>query len=598
MPASARRVPLSLAPILPPALRKWAKPIEPALHRLLIPGRVMDALQSVPPSSGAIDFARALLDYLEIRYAVQDTDLRRIPANGAVVTVANHPFGIVEGLVLMAVLDRVRPDAKILANSMLGAISELWSSLILVNPFETAAAREENLGPLREACEWLSGGGLLAIFPAGEVASLNWKEHSITDPPWKTTAARLASRARCPVVPMFFAGANSVPFQLAGTLHPVFRTLSLVHEFQKLAGKTVRLRIGNAIHANVLAGYRDAGHATAYLRSRTFFLANRRDAIANAELSARISVRAVTSQNKARVAGEVAALPAECQVASNKDFAVYLTGAGATPALLDEIGRCREVAFREAGEGTGTEIDLDRFDSYYQHLFLWNKTDGRVAGGYRLAVTVDVLPRFGINGLYTSTLFHFHPEFFEQVGPAVELGRSFVMPEYQKNYASLLLLWKGITRAVERRPEASALFGAVSISNRYQAASRGLIVNYLAARASHELARYVRPRKRFRHPAMRDGQIRNFARVAAHLEDVSLSIADIEDDAKGVPVLLRQYLKAGGRVLAFNLDPEFSDVLDALVVADLRNAPAGLLERCMGRAEARTFSDSLSGRAK
>jgi putative hemolysin len=213
-------------------------------------------------------------------------------------------------------------------------------------------------------------------------------------------------------------------------------------------------------------------------------------------------------------------------------------------------------------------------------------------GAYRLAVTTDVLPRFGIAGLYTSTLFRFDRRFFERIGPAVELGRSFVMPEYQQNYASLLLLWKGITCAVERRPEAPVLFGAVSISNRYRAASRGLIVNYLAESASHELVRFVQPRRRSHHPAICGGEIKRFATLAADIEDVSHSIADIEDDAKGVPVLLRQYLRAGGRFLGFNLDPKFADVLDALIVADLRTAPVALLERCMGRFEARAFLDS------
>ncbi|HEV3200237.1 MAG TPA: GNAT family N-acyltransferase [Bryobacteraceae bacterium] len=591
MHASRSRTSLSFAPILPPALRKWAELIEPALHRLLIPDRIVHALESVRQSSVAVEFARRLLDFLDIRLDVQEADLLRVPANGPIVAVANHPFGIVEGLVLLALLGRVRPDSKILANSLLGAIAELRASLILVNPFETREAHRQNLAPLREACRWLSGGGLLAVFPGGEVASLNWMEHSVTDPHWKTTAARLASRAHCPVLPVFFMGANSVPFQLAGALHPALRTLSLVHEFQKLSGKTVRVRIGNPIPPSVLARYRDAKHATAYLRSRTFFLANRSGPTSvppPSHLTTRVRAVALPAA-KRLLSEEVAALPADCELAVNKDFAVYLTAARAIPRLLDEIGRCREVAFCEAGEGTGCDTDLDRFDRYYQHLFLWSKTDSRVAGAYRLAVTTDVLPQFGSTGLYTSTLFRFHRQFFERIGPAVELGRSFVMPEYQKNYSSLLLLWKGIVRAVQRRPEAPVLFGAVSISNRYQAASRGLMVNYLSVRASHELARFVQPRRPFRHPAMRDGQIRRFATVAADIEDVSLSIADIEDDAKGVPVLLRQYLKAGGRLLGFNLDPSFSDVLDALIVADLRTAPVALLERCMGYVEARAF---------
>jgi putative hemolysin len=276
-------------------------------------------------------------------------------------------------------------------------------------------------------------------------------------------------------------------------------------------------------------------------------------------------------------------------LAANDDFTVYLAMASSIPRMLQEIGRSRELAFRAVGEGTGNAVDLDRFDEHYQHLFLWSKTDRRLAGAYRLAVTSDVLPRFGPNGLYTSTLFRFKPPFFERLGPAVELGRSFVLPDYQKHYASLLLLWKGIMRFVACRPESPVLFGAVSISQAYREASRGLIAAYLSDRASHKLARFVAPRARFHEPGRRNPQIRHFASLAADIEDLSVCIADIEDDGKGVPVLIRQYLRMGGRLLGFNVDASFSHSLDALILTDLRTAPRALLERCMGRADAQSF---------
>ena len=297
---------------------------------------------------------------------------------------------------------------------------------------------------------------------------------------------------------------------------------------------------------------------------------------------------------------EVAALPAECELTGDRNFSVYLANSRQIPSLLKEIGRCRELVFRNVGEGTGQHLDLDRFDEYYQHLFLWNKTDRRLAGAYRLAVTSDVLPLLGISGLYTSTLFRFHPDFFERIGPAVELGRSFVMPDYQKNYAALLLLWRGITRAVQRRPEAPVLFGAVSISPHYSAVSRSLITAYLSDRAAHEMAHLVAARRSFRNRALRNSQVKQFVTMAASIEDLSVSISDIEDDGKGIPVLIRQYLKAGGRVLGFSVDSSFSNALDALMLADLRLAPAALLERCKGRQEAQAFREaqnSYSGRA-
>jgi putative hemolysin len=583
---------IPLSPMLPPALRQWAQPLEPALWKLLVPGEMNDCLDHVRRGGTAGHFAQRLLEALEIRYKIADSDLVHIPANGPALIVANHPYGIVEGLILAALLECIRQDWKIMVNSMLGSIAELRAHTILVNPFGAPEASAQNRAPLRESVRLLSAGGALVMFPAGEVAHLNWVEHSISEPTWKTTAARLAIRSRSAVVPVFFDGANSLTFQVAGVLHPGLRTFGLAREFHKLRGKTVCLRIGKPISHQVLNGYGGPDHATAYLRSRTLFLGHRSKAAsiqATTYLSGTPAQAIDPSGSRQLLSEEVAALPAESELAANHDFTVYLAMASSIPRMLQEIGRSRELTFRAAGEGTGKAVDLDRFDEHYQHLFLWSKADRRLAGAYRLAVTSEVLPRFGTSGLYTNTLFRFKPPFFERLGPAVELGRSFVLPDYQKNYSSLLLLWKGIMRFVASRPESPVLFGAVSISQAYREASRGLIAAYLSDRASHQLARFVAPRARFRDPSRWNPQIRHFAALAADIEDLSVSIADIEDDGKGVPVLIRQYLRMGGRFLGFNVDASFSHSLDALILADLRSAPPALLERCMGRTDAHAF---------
>jgi putative hemolysin len=554
----------------------------------------MASLERAQDSGRGAAFASNFLEALQIRFEVDRADLARIPRQGAALVVANHPFGIVEGLILPVLLGRVRDDYRIVANSILASLGGLRDVLVPVNPFENAQANLENRRPLRACLEWLSRTGLLAMFPAGEVAHLDWTEHSITDPPWKTTAARFALRAQCPVVPVFFEGANSLSFQLTGTIHPRLRTMSLAREFRKLRGRTIRVRIGSPIPHSVLKAYADPDRATEYLRSRTFFLSHRLSTARNAAQPVPDSqppALDLGSLTRGLLSDEVAALPADCELIRNGEFTVYLASAVQIPRLLLEIGRRRELAFRLVGEGTGRQIDLDWFDDHYYHLFLWNRADGRLAGAYRLALTSEVLDRFGIRGLYTSTLFRYQPQFFERIGPAIELGRSFVSPEYQKSYSPLLLLWKGITRFVQQRPEAAVLFGAVSISRDYRAASRGLMATYLSARATHELARLVAPRVPFR--ATGSTSIRRLASVAANIEDISLSISDIESDGKGIPVLIRQYLKAGGKLLALNVDPNFSDALDALLLADLRTAPPAILERCLGRADAKAFIESL-----
>jgi putative hemolysin len=274
-------------------------------------------------------------------------------------------------------------------------------------------------------------------------------------------------------------------------------------------------------------------------------------------------------------------LPPNRKLCENGDLSVWLGSAAELPHVLREIGRLREIAFRGAGEGTGHSRDLDRFDPHYLHLFLWNEATREVAGAYRLAATPDILPWLGPAGLYTSTLFRFDPRFFERLGPAIELGRSFVRPEYQKQYAPLLLLWKGIGRYAASRPKCAMLFGAASISDAYRPESRDLIVRMLQQHTIEELAPLVFPRNPYCAPAVR---------VPTEWDQLSKVIADLESDGKGVPILIKQYMRSGGKVLGFNVDRAFSNSLDALVVVNLREAAPALKARLQNAALTATCS--------
>jgi putative hemolysin len=267
---------------------------------------------------------------------------------------------------------------------------------------------------------------------------------------------------------------------------------------------------------------------------------------------------------------------------------VHLAPARQIPNVLREIGRLREVTFRQAGEGTGGAIDLDSFDSHYQHLFIWNREKREVAGAYRLGPTPDILPAHGIEGLYSSTLFRYDPELFRRTGPAIELGRSFVRAEYQRHFQPLLLLWKGICRYVLSHPCCRVLFGPVSISDDYTSASRDLLVTFLESQQDRELAALVKPRRPYRAKWIA-GRLRDtVGRLLKDIEELSDPIADVEGNGKGVPVLIRQYLRVGGRILGFNLDPAFH-TLDALVLVDLLQTPPALLARYMSKSGAADF---------
>lgn len=536
-----------------------------------------------------------VLEQLAIRYRCAAEDLRRIPGAGPVIVVANHAFGLADPLILGAMLAGVRKDVRFLANSFLESIPQLAHYMIPVNPFGGPEAVRENRKSLRRSIEWLGAGGLLVVFPAGEVASMQLPELGIKDPQWTENVARLMLRTGASAVPIFFHGTNSPIFHLAGLLHPSLRTMLLPHELLNKAGTEIPVSIGKPIRADRLArmpGFRDA---TDYLRARTYLLEGRSQPTSSPKQFPspdewRKPATLAGSQESSDLEREIAGLPIERHLLVAGEYLVCIATAKQIPATLLELGRLREITFRAVGEGTGNSRDLDAFDRHYEHLLVWNREKREVAGAYRLATTDQILKRIGKRGMYTSTLFHLHPNFYEALGPAIELGRSFVRAEYQKSYLPLLLLWKGLGHYVAANPQYRILFGPVSISKDYTPSSRTLMAEYLKSQSSsQDLAAYIKPRRPFRAQGLSGCDPRTFGTLVSNLEDLSELVADLEADHKGIPILLQQYLSLGGQVLEFSVDKKFSNVLDGLIVVDLVKASPSKLGRYMGKDNARNF---------
>ena len=375
----------------------------------------------------------------------------------------------------------------------------------------------------------------------------------------------------------------------------LFRSF-LLQEFLKQEGKTVEVRVGSPVPSDAITSIGDDREAMEYLRWRTYLLARRRKAETSwpmalrSKLASKIQEPIAEPIREDLLAQEIQTLSGERCLAENGEFSVHLGTARDIPQLLLELGRLRELTFRRAGEGVGKGRDLDLFDEYYWHVLLWNKNKRELVGAYRAGNTAQILAARGIAGLYTSTLFRYDQRLFQKLGPALELGRSFVRPEYQRQYAPLLLLWKGIARLIATHPEIPILFGAVSISNEYNKASREMIYRFFQSRMQEDrLAGLIEPRRPFRPGLLRRWDCRAMCRALRDLEELSEPITDVEADGKGLPILLRQYAKIGGKLLGFNVDRKFSNVLDGLVVVDLRQTDPAVLERYMGREAAQTF---------
>lgn len=537
-----------------------------------------------------------LLAEMQVELRVQPADIERIPAKGALVAVANHPFGVLDGAALAVLLRRVRRDVKVLTNSLLEGVPELHEYCIFVDPFRSPTSVEKNAKSVKQAVDWLRQGGALAVFPAGEVSQWKVTQGQVTDPAWNHVASRLMRNTGAGALPVYFCGHNSVTFQMLGLIHPRLRTLFLLREFLEQQGNTLEVRIGSSIPAELICNIESDDEATEYLRLRTYLLSHRGKKKPSLPKKVRAAFPHKPQQAIAPAVPpsllihDIHALPADRLLTENSEFAVYAARSPEMPYLLDEVGRLRETTFRAAGEGTGRSADIDQFDAYYWHLLLWNKEKQELAGAYRAGNTDEIIRQHGVKGLYTNTVFRYDEKLFLKIGSALELGRSFVGVEYQRQYAPLLLLWKGIARFVATHPETPVLFGAVSISNEYNTASREMIVRYFENRQDgREFADLIQPRTPFRAPLLRRWDCRVVCRALRDLDELSGPISDVEVDGKGLPILIRQYAKLGGKLVGFNLDRKFSDVVDGLVIVDLRQTVPSVLERYMGKEGYATF---------
>ena len=578
-----------------PLRRKLFPLVKAPVEKALLFGRINSLYREIEKTLDVRQFLTNIEKILHIHYRIDETDLDRIPQKGPVIAVMNHPFGGIEGIILASLLRSRRSDVKIMANFLLAGLPELNDLFIFVDPFHGKDSNGRNIKALREAIQWVQKGTLLGVFPAGEVAHFHFNQRKIIDPPWSETIARLAMKTKASILPVYIKGSNGPLFQIAGLIHPRLRTALLPRELLNKQRKEIEIRIGRLISYNDLAPLSSGRDRISYLRQRTYMLEHRPPGPGNGQpkpLKSKKEIRlkpiiSATVNNFLRE--EVRNLPSKQTLILHGEYKVAFALAAQIPYLLREIGRLRELTFRRAGEGTGKALDLDEYDPFYIHLFLWKEDTQEIIGAYRLGPTDKLLTRLGRRGLYTQTLFSCHHSFFNHINPALELGRSFVRAEYQKSYAPLLLLWKGIGQYVVRYPQYKILFGPVSINQDYQANSRELMVTYLKDRNYlPDLAKLIKPRNPFR--SRPEEWMLTASRILfKDIEEVSSWVAELEPDQKGVPILLKQYIKLGGKLLGFNIDPRFSHVLDGLILVDLTQTDPRILERYMGKEGVETF---------
>lgn len=567
------------------------------IERILCVKNLNESYNEIISSKKQDNFFRKCLNHMNVSYSMYNGDLDGIPRSGPLVIVSNHPFGGIEGIILGEIISRYRSDLKILGNYLLHNVPEIKEMIIPVDPFGGRSAKKYNIKHIRESFKWVKEGGSLITFPAGEVASFNFKTLSVSDPEWSPHIGAVIRYANAAVLPVYFPGNNGFLFNMAGVFHPFLRTVLLPREFENKRGKNIKIYIGKPITWKRLESFNDNDSLMKHLRISTYFFKKRKYKIKRKfyvnpfiKTKQKNFENIISPQSKSAIIEEVESLKENRKLYEDSNYAVYCANSLEIPEVLMEIGRLREITFRNVGEGTGKPVDLDRFDLFYNHIFLWNKNNGEIAGAYRLALVDKIIQKFGLKGLYTSTLFKYRRDFFDHIEKTVELGRSFIRNEYQKQPSSLSNLWRGIGEFINRNPGYNILLGPVSISRDYCSVSKKLIVRFLRNyRFNISLSRYVKPRNPFKSGKIKIIDGKCISSNLRNIEDVSLLISEIEQDGKGIPILLRHYLKLNATIINFNVDKNFSNVVDSLIMVDLKETDPIILKRFLGKSGFENF---------
>jgi putative hemolysin len=549
--------------------------LQPLLHQFAHVREFQDFYEQSSHLQGPA-FVAELLHQLQITISYDPAELRRLPATGAFIAVANHPSGLLDGLVLLHLLGQHRPELRVVANELLAPLlPHIDDQLVLINANQPAGG--QNAHRMRRMLRYLHNDVPLALFPAGEVAHRTAPFRPSLDPEWHPTVGKLLTSARVPVVPVWLSGHNSALFSWLGLVQPWLRTMRLPAELLNKRGQTIRVRIGQPIGPQELVCL-PPDQRLPCLRAWVYALGS--PAEAPAVTWPRLPPQPIVAETAADlIEADLAALRPARRLLVHGPWEVYVARKVELPHVLPEIGRLRELTFRRVGEGTHQPTDLDAYDEYYRHLFLYHRDDRRLVGAYRVGKGRGILRQHGKRGLYLHSLFRMKKELLPLLRESLELGRSFIREEYQRQPLPLALLWKGIAEYVASHPEYRYLIGPVSISNTYSAASKAAMVDYLTQNfLATEHAQWVRPRKAYRYRPLDASEAPAALQAGlASLQDLQNLIAHLEPGGMGVPVLLRQYLKQNARLLGFNIDPKFANALDGFLLLEARDLPLRIL---------------------
>ncbi|WP_279501484.1 lysophospholipid acyltransferase family protein [Aeromonas veronii] len=541
--------------------------LTPLLKRLLgwlLNERAFADFATRYPHLRGLDFVEQALTQLDFDYRVSEAQLEHIPASGRVILVANHPIGSLDGLALLQLLGRIRPDVKIVANQLLAQLAPLRPLLLPVDNMEGKTDRQAILA----MNEHLAHERALVIFPAGEVSRLGLK--GVKDGPWQAGFIKLAQRTRTPLVPIHLGGRNSLWFYLASWLNKPASALLLVRQLFRQQGQTLPVTIGARIP---LDSFQELPAKTAARLVRNHLYRIGRGKSGRLQTEAPIAL----PEDRRQLKQAIESCEQLGTTLDGQGIYLYRRHELSHSVILRELGRLREIAFRAVGEGSGKRRDLDGFDNDYHHLILWDPARLDIIGAYRFALVAELLGSKGKDGLYSHTLFGFEDKLLPRLEQAIELGRSFIQPAYWGK-RGLDYLWFGIGAYLARYPRYRYLFGLVSLSGSLPPAAKDLLVSFYRQHFAPELALAASRRPYPETQPLFEG--------VDYGADLKALKARLDNLGCAIPTLYKQYSElcepGGVQFMDFGIDPDFNHCIDGLVWVDVSRIKSHKRARYIG----------------
>ncbi len=530
-----------------------------------------------------IEFVDYVLNEFKVEYKVSPEDLGRIPKKTPFIVVSNYPLGGLEIFITIKVFTQIHPDFKIVVNKYFNDIIPLCKHTHNLSGRIKRKMSSKNISLLEDLLQSDEINGGLGIFPASLVRTFQSPVNGGIDRAWDISLIKAIRKSQIAILPVYFNGNKSWLAKLLPNFPNLFN--SSRQKFTDFTNKNkgeVIMRIGNLISPEKQSEYNNSHLFRRYLRSRIYALGTGLDArkfrLSVTKLHAKKPENIIDAVPSNLLVDEINTIIKQYLLFESGDFQIICAPSLEIPNILREIGRLREITFREVGEGSNKSIDLDDYDLYYQQLIVWDKVNEKIAGAYRVGMGKEILEQFGIEGFYINSLFKIKKTGTHLLSQSIELGRSFIIKEYQRKPMSLFLLWKGILYFLLKHEEYRYLIGPASISNDFSKISKNLIVSFFKDNHyDYDTARYFKPRKQFRIKKIKNIDQSLFFGAEKDIKDIDKFVLEIENE-QGIPILFKKYIKLNAKVVGFNVDPSFNNCLDGLILLDIFNVPKETLK--------------------